>query len=544
MALTGHSIIAGEVVAGGSAGVRAVNPATNDELEPLYSFVELAQVEKATRAAETAFAQYREIDPEDRAAFLDAIAERIDAVRDELVARAKLETGLTDARLAGEAARTIGQLRMFASVVRHGDHHAARIDPARPDRTPTPRVDLRQRMVPLGPVAVFGASNFPLAFSVAGGDTASALAAGCPVIVKAHNAHPGTSEIVGRAVTEAVSATGMPPGVFSLLYGKGSEIGQTLVKDPRVTAVGFTGSRSGGFALVEAANSRSVPIPVYAEMSSINPVFVLPGATHGDIEKLAQGFLASVTGSSGQLCTAPGLLLVPTGEAGDRLVESIADVFTGSVGQTMLTPGIHRSWQEGVAALAARPEARMVAEGTIGDGKNAPAPIVFETTARAFLLDEVMSNEIFGAASLIVRYDDVAQLTELISGLEGQLTVTLHLAETDYDVARELLPALESTAGRILVGGWPTGVEVGHAVIHGGPFPATSNSATTSVGSRAIERFMRPVSYQSLPDSLLPEPVRDQNAYALNRRIDGIVVAPNEDVERGTTSSESEGELR
>ncbi|WP_051297818.1 aldehyde dehydrogenase (NADP(+)) [Brevibacterium album] len=523
MALTGHSIIAGETVLGSDGSTRAVNPSTNGELEPAYSFVGAAEVEQAARAAEEAFAQYRDIDPERRAAFLDAAAERIEAVRGELVERAMQETGLPEARLVGETARTTGQLRMFASVIRQGDFHGVRIDPAQPERTSAPRVDLRQRKVPLGPVAVFGASNFPLAFSVAGGDTASALAAGCPVIVKAHNAHPGTSELVGRAVTEAAAATGMPAGVFSLLYGPGAEVGQALVRDPRITAVGFTGSRSGGLALVEAANARPVPIPVYAEMSSINPVFVLPGALAGDIETLAQGFLGSVTGSSGQLCTSPGLLLVPTGEAGDRLVEAIARVFAGSTGQTMLTPGIHRAWQAGVAALASRPEARKVAEGTAGAGENAPAPVVFETTAEAFSADEVFSREIFGAASLIVRYDDAARLPELASGMEGQLTATLHLADTDHEAVRALLPVLERLAGRILAGGWPTGVEVGHAVIHGGPFPATSNSATTSVGSLAIERFLRPVSYQSLPEALLPAPVRDDNAYALNRRIDGTM---------------------
>lgn len=526
MTLNGHSIIAGETLPGGNGGTRAVNPATNDELDPEYSFVGPDQVQQATRAAEAAFGDYRDIDPKRRATFLEAVADRIEATRTLLVARAMQETGLPEARLEGEAARTTGQLRMFASVVRKGDFHGVRIDPARPDRIPAPRVDLRQRKVALGPVAVFGASNFPLAFSVAGGDTASALAAGCPVIVKAHNAHPGTSEIVGRAITEAAASSNMPSGVFSLLYGPGAEIGQALVKDPRVAAVGFTGSRSGGLALVRAANSRPVPIPVYAEMSSINPVIVLPGALTGDVEELANGYLGSVIGSSGQLCTAPGLLLVPTGEAGDRLVEAIAAAFSGSTGQTMLTPDIYKAWRAGVDALAAQPNARVVATGTDGEGENAPGPVVFETTAEAFVSDDVFSQEIFGAASLIVRYDDVAQLTELASGLEGQLTATLHLSEADYEVARKLLPVLERLAGRILVGGWPTGVEVGHAVIHGGPFPATSNGATTSVGSLAIERFMRPVSYQSLPEELLPLPVRDKNDYGLIRRIDGELVFP------------------
>ena len=305
MALTGHSLIAGESVPGTGGTTQAVDPATGQTLDPVFTLVGTAEVERATQAAQEAFRTYRDSSPEVRAGFLEAAASRIDEARDELVARAMAETGLPQARLTGEVGRTTTQLRMFAAVVRQGDFHGARIDPAQPDRTPMPRVDLRQRKVPLGPVAVFGASNFPLAFYAAGGDTASALAAGCPVVVKAHNAHPGTGEIVAQALTRAAADTGVHPGVFSLLYGPGAEVGQQLAKDPRITAVGFTGSRGAGLALVAAAASRPVPIPVYAEMSSVNPVFVLPGALTGDLTALAQGFLGSVTGSSGQLCTSP-----------------------------------------------------------------------------------------------------------------------------------------------------------------------------------------------------------------------------------------------
>lgn len=523
MTLTGHSLIAGESVPGSGRTTQAINPATGEKIDPVFTLVGTAEVERATRSAEEAFRTYRDTSPEVRAGFLDAAADQIDAVREDLIARAMLETGLPEARLTGEVGRTTNQLRMFAGVVRQGDFHGVRIDPAQPDRTPMPRVDLRQRKLPLGPVAVFGASNFPLAFSAAGGDTASALAAGCPVVVKAHNAHPGTGEIVATAMTRAAADAGVHPGVFSLLYGPGAEVGQQLAKDPRITAIGFTGSRGAGLALAETAAARPVPIPVYAEMSSVNPVFVLPGALAGDLEALAQGFLGSVTGSSGQLCTSPGLLFVPTGEAGDALVDAVRTAFSASAGQTMLTPGIHDSWQEGVAALGSQSGVSELVAGKAGGTLNAPAPVVFETTAQEFAENDVLSHEIFGAASLVVRYDSPEELPAVAAGMEGQLTVTLQLEESDHDAARALLPDLERLCGRILVGGWPTGVEVGHAVVHGGPFPATSDSRTTSVGSLAIERFQRPVSYQSFPDALLPEPLKESNPWNLNRRIDGVV---------------------
>lgn len=523
MTLKGHSLIAGSPVEGTAGTTQAVDPGTGERLDPAYTLIGKEELARATTAAHEAFLPYSRTTPEARAAFLDAIATHIEAARDEIVERAHRETGLPEARLQGETARTTGQLRLFAEVVRHGDFHRVRIDPAIPDRTPLPRPDLRQRQVPLGPVAVFGASNFPLAFSVAGGDTASALAAGCPVVVKAHNAHPGTSELVGAAIVAAARETGMPEGVFSLVYGPGADVGQALARDPRITAIGFTGSRAAGLALARTAFERPVPIPVYAEMSSINPVFVLPGALESDVDALATGFLGSVTGSSGQLCTSPGLLFVPTGSRGDALVEAIATAFSAATGQTMLTPGIHEAWESGVEALGARPGVELLARGTAGPGPHAPGPVVFSTTAEAFTQDEVLSHEIFGAASLVIRYEDPADLPGIIASTEGQLTATLHLAESDHPTARELLPHLERLCGRILVGGWPTGVEVGHAVVHGGPFPATSDSRTTSVGTLAIERFMRPVSYQSLPADLLPEPLRDDNPWEVSRLVDGVI---------------------
>ncbi|MEV0951336.1 aldehyde dehydrogenase (NADP(+)) [Promicromonospora sp. NPDC050249] len=523
--LTGHSIVAGAPLAGAAGTFAGQDPATAQALEPAYSLLDDAQVARATAAAQEAFASFSTLAPEPHARFLEQIADNIDAVGPDVVARAMQETGLPAARLTGEVARTTGQLRLFAQVVRQGDHRGVRIDPALPDRTPLPRADIRQRKVPLGPVAVFGASNFPLAFSTAGGDTASALAAGCPVVVKAHNAHPGTAELVGRAVADAVAACGLHPGVFSLVYGPGNAVGKALVTDPAIQAVGFTGSRGGGLALVAAAAARPVPIPVYAEMSSINPTILLDGALAGDVDSLAAAYLTSVTGSSGQLCTAPGLVFVPDGERGDAFVEAAGRAAAAAAGQTMLTAGIAEAWQQGVDTLAAQDGVRLVGAGSPGGTQNAPAPAVFASAVPTLLSNPVLQAEIFGAASLVVRYADAGELLAAVERLEGQLTVTLHLTEDDRETATALLPVLERKAGRILANGWPTGVEVGHAMVHGGPFPATSDSRSTSVGTLAIERFLRPVAYQNLPEYLLPEPVRPDNPWHLTRRVDGVLEA-------------------
>ncbi|MET1033955.1 MAG: aldehyde dehydrogenase (NADP(+)) [Arthrobacter sp.] len=519
--LRGHSIIAGRETPGTGKTVHGSNPATNDVLDPAYSLLDADQLTAATSAAEEAFESFRALDPEAHASFLERIADNIEAIAPELTERAMAETGLPEARLNGERGRTTGQLRLFAAVVRQGDFRGVRIDPARPDRTPMPRADIRQRKVPLGPVAVFGASNFPLAFSTAGGDTASALAAGCPVVFKAHNAHPGTSELVGRAITDAVREAGLHPGVFSLVYGPGASIGQALVSHPVIQAVGFTGSRSGGTALMATAAARPVPIPVYAEMSSINPVFIFAGALENDAAALARAYVASVTGSAGQLCTAPGLVFVPAGEAGDEFAAAVNGTLTGAAGQTMLTKNMADSWARGAEELAAQDGVDLVARGQDGPTENAPAPVVFGTDVPTFLGNEVLHEEIFGAASLMIRYSSAEDLVAAARRLEGQLTATLHLTAEDRATVAPLLPVLEGKAGRILANGWPTGVEVGHAMVHGGPFPATSDSRTTSVGTLAIERFLRPVAYQDIPDALLPQPLRDANPWNLNRRIDG-----------------------
>jgi NADP-dependent aldehyde dehydrogenase len=531
--LTGHSLIAGQTVAGGGMSAYGFNPATNEQLQPAYSLITEEQLTTATSAAAAADPSFSTLDPAAHSAFLEAIADHIEANGDDLIVRAGQETGLPAARLQGERARTTGQLRLFANVVRQGDFRGVRIDPALPDRTPMPRADIRQRQIPLGPVAVFGASNFPLAFSTAGGDTASALAAGCPVVFKAHNAHPGTGELVGQAIVKAVADAGLHPGVFSLVYGPGSSIGQALVADPAIKAVGFTGSQSAGIALMRTAAARPEPIPVYAEMSSLNPVFVFDGALRGSaaqIDALAAAYVAAVTGSSGQLCTSPGLLFAPAGELGDKLAAAVGRAVSGCAGQTMLTEGIAGSWTAGAQALGSAAGVTVVGQGTAGPTENAPAPAIFGTQVTDFVTNKVLHQEIFGAASLVIRYSSTAELLEAIGRLEGQLTASLQLTEADYATAAPLIPALEQKVGRIIVNGWPTGVEVGHAMVHGGPFPATSDSRTTSVGSLAINRFLRPVAYQNLPQELLPAALQDTNPWQLSRRIDGTVVAADAEV--------------
>ncbi|MFF2246593.1 aldehyde dehydrogenase (NADP(+)) [Arthrobacter sp. NPDC058130] len=528
MTLTGHSLIAGQAVAGDGKTAHAFNPATNEQLEPGYTLLTEGQLKAATSAAAAAYPSFSTLDPETHARFLEAIAGNIEAIGEELVTRAGLETGLPAARLQGERARTTGQLRLFAGVVRQGDFRGARIDPALPERAPLPRADIRQRQIPLGPVAVFGASNFPLAFSTAGGDTASALAAGCPVVFKAHNAHPGTGELVSQAIAKAVRDTGLHPGAFSLIYGPGSSIGQALVADPAIKAVGFTGSQSAGIALMRTAAARPEPIPVYAEMSSLNPVFVFPGAIKGsaeEIDALARQYVAAVTGSSGQLCTAPGLLFAPAGAAGDAFAAAVGRAVSACAGQTMLTEGIAGSWNAGAEALGSADNVSVLGQGAEGPTKNAPAPAIFGTGVAEFVANPVLHAEIFGAASLVIRYSTTEELIDAANRLEGQLTASLQLTEADYCTAAPLIPALEQKVGRIIVNGWPTGVEVGHAMVHGGPFPATSDNRTTSVGTLAINRFLRPVAYQNLPQELLPVPLQDPNPWRLNRRIDGVVQA-------------------
>jgi NADP-dependent aldehyde dehydrogenase len=520
MIITGEALIGGVAVKGNGGSFKAMNPADAAAMEPDFHMVDVAQIDQACSLAGAAFDTFRATSDEVRANFLEAIGAQIMALGDTLIERAMAESGLPRARLEGERGRTVNQLKLFADLLREGSWRDARIDTALPERTP-PRPDLRMRLIPVGPVAVFAASNFPLAFSVAGGDTASALAAGCPVVLKAHSGHPGTSELVARAVVKAVAQCGLPAGVFALLTGTGNGIGQTLVAHPAIQAVGFTGSRSGGTALMAVAAARPQPIPVYAEMSSINPVYLLPQALAARGDSIAQGFAASLVMGVGQFCTNPGLVLGIEGPDLDRFAQAATVALQPTAPATMLTAGIAGSYQRGVASLASQGCVTTLAKGEQVEGKGAPA--FFKTSAASFLGEHALHEEVFGPAALLVACKDVAEMRAITEKLEGQLTATLQLDEGDYADAQALLPVLERKVGRILANGFPTGVEVSTAMVHGGPFPATADGRSTSVGTGAINRFLRPVCYQNLAQALLPVELREDNPLAIWRRRDGAL---------------------
>jgi NADP-dependent aldehyde dehydrogenase len=523
MSISGEMVIGRASVRGAVGSQRAFNPSTNADIaEPSFGMGDVGEVERAAKLAEVAFDSFRNTTPEQRACLLEAIAENIVAIGDELIERANAETGLPVARLQGERGRTVGQLKLFAQVVRDGHYLRATIDSAQPARQPIPRSDLRLLKIPLGPVAVFGASNFPLAFSVAGGDTASALAAGAPVIVKAHSAHLGTSELVGRAIQKAVRDQGLPEGVFSLLFGAGRTMGEALVAHPAIKAVGFTGSRQGGMALVRIANARHEPIPVYAEMSSINPVFLMPGALEKRPEGIAQAFVDSLTLGAGQFCTNPGLVIGIEGPGLERFRKAASQALGAKAAQTMLTAGIHGAYCAATDNVESVPGVEKVGSGEpSGQKQNAAQGLLFATDARHFLATPQLQSEMFGPASIVISARDLDEALKVAERLEGQLTATLQLDPVDYTDAKRLLPVLERKVGRILVNGFPTGVEVCNAMVHGGPFPSTSNAMFTSVGASAIDRFLRPVCYQDLPDDLRPPALQDRNPFAILRLTDG-----------------------
>lgn len=487
---------------------------------PQFAEATMADIADACARAETAFADYAARPLADRATFLEAIASRIEALGDALVERAAAETGLPTFRLQGERGRTAGQLRLFAREVLDGGWQQLRIDEADHGRVP-PRPDLRLRTVPLGPVAVFGASNFPLAFSTAGGDTASALAAGCPVVVKGHPAHPGTSELVATAILAAIAECGMPSGLFSLLQGTSNDVGAALVADPRIMAVGFTGSRAGGSALMRIAASRPVPIPVYAEMSAVNPVLLLPAALRLRGAAIAAGYVGSLTLGAGQFCTNPGLVLGIAGPAFDAFLHEAGRLLAQVPAQPMLTANIHAAYQEGRRRLGSHPAVSHAADGLAADGPTSACAGLFRLSAADLLADPSLGHELFGATGIAVMCADIDEMLAVLHALEGQLTATIHVDAEDHPFARLLLPVLERKAGRILANGWPTGVEVTHAMVHGGPFPATSDGRSTSVGTLAIERFLRPVCYQDMPEDLLPEALRGMGAAGVPIRLNG-----------------------
>ena len=518
MPLTGQSIIGAGRAAGSRDAFHAVNARTGERIEPPFYPADDRDLDEAAALASAAFSDYRALPRSRRAEFLHEIAAHLEALGDPLIERVMLETALAEGRVRGELGRTADQLRFFAGIVEEGSWVDARIDTGDPARKPAPKPDLRSMLRPLGPVAVFCASNFPLAFSVAGGDTASALAAGNPVIVNAHFSHPGTAEMCGSAIAAAARRTLMPEGVFSLLFSHDYRIGQALVAHPSIKAAGFTGSRKGGLALAEIGRSRPEPIPFYAEMSSVNPVFVLPNALAQRGAAIAAGLHASVTLGVGQFCTNPGVALVAEGTAGDALVAALGEKIETTTPAPMLNSGIFENYRRLVGERAHDARWKTVAQAAGPGGAEAA---LFETDAQTFLANPELAAEVFGPASLIVRYGTLDQALEIAAAIEGNLTATIHMAAGDEDAAARLAAALETRVGRILFNGYPTGVEVCHAMVHGGAYPATTDGRSTSVGGRAIDRFARPVCFQDAPEAVLPEELRPGNPAGILRIVNG-----------------------
>lgn len=518
----GISLIGFGTGAPGGATFAGFDPAKSSKLEPLFHSASPAEVERAAQLAAAAAPPWAKLSGESRGRFLALIADKLDRNSAALAERASRETGLPLARCTGEIARTSGQLRLYGETARRGDWLDARIETALPDRKPLPKPDHRSMLRPLGPVVVFGSSNFPFAYSVAGGDTASAFAAGCPVIVKAHPAHPGTGELVGRLIVEAVRECGLPEGSFSLLFDADFEVAHALVKHPAVKAVGFTGSLKGGRALVDLAAARPEPIPVYAEMGSINPVFILPGALAERSAAIVDGLHTSATTGVGQFCTNPGLIVLQRAPAATDFVRNLAAKLGATPEGAMLTPGIAAAFRKGTEQRAHASGVKELAGAAAGEGACSVRPRWFETDAKTFLQEHGLAEEIFGPSSLVVWCDDHAQLLEVARRLDGNLTATLHAGAGEAAGQGELIELLAAHAGRIILNGFPTGLEVSAAIVHAGPFPATSDGGrSTSVGTRALDRWARLVCYQGFANDLLPVELRNENPGGLWRMVNG-----------------------
>lgn len=524
MNLTGASLIAGEQGTKGGAEFRAVNPQNGENLEPRFVSAAKVDVDRAAKSAHEAFEQYSRLSGRERARFLRMIADGLDAASGQIAERAGLETALPQARLQGEVKRASNQFRLFADVIEEGSWVAARIDTALPDRQPLPRPDLRSMLRPIGPVAVFGASNFPVAFSVAGGDTASALAGGNPVIVKAHPAHPGTSEIAARVISESARACGLHAGVFSLLFDSGIDVGKALVQHRLICGVGFTGSHAGGRALMDLAANRPNPIPCFAEMSSSNPVFVLPSALKERGAQLAAGLFGSFTLGGGQFCTKPGIVFLPQHSQTEPFVAELRRLAGDSAGFTLLTPGIAASYRKSVQDRTKRGDLETSAAQAGSAGCSAAA-VLFEAKIDDFIKNPELGHEVFGPTSLLIHYEQRAAMIQAAESLDGHLTATVFGSAAELAEYGDLIEVLQRKVGRVIFNGFPTGVEVSHAMVHGGPYPATSDSRFTSVGSQAILRFARPVCYQGWPESMLPEELRDANPLRISRLVNGRVTS-------------------
>jgi alpha-ketoglutaric semialdehyde dehydrogenase len=516
MEITGKSIIGFSRGNESETIFTAFDPATGEAIEPNFYSATQEELNRAVELAGKARIAYGKVSSAAKARFLRQIADNIEALGDTLLNRAALESGLPYTRFVSERGRTCAGLRMFADLVERGDWVDARLDSPDPERKPFPKPDIRSMLRPLGSVAVFCASNFPLAYSVAGGDTASALAAGCPVIVNAHFAHPGTAELVGLAVIEAAKECGLPEGVFSLIFSQGYAIGQTLVKHPEIKAVGFTGSRAGGRALMDIAAARPEPIPVYAEMSSVNPIFILPSAMRERFETIAAGLHNSVTQGAGQFCTKPGIVVLPQEDETEIFVSKFGELISYTTPHPLLTEAIRNNFEK---LSAGRDLLHVSADNELrGYDVN---PSMFQTDAATFLADRTLEAEIFGPTTLFIQSEKREDLLQIAREMEGQLTATIHGTPEDLREYADLIAILETKVGRLIFNGYPTGVEVGDAIVHGGPYPATSDSRTSAVGTRAIRRFCRFVCFQNFPNESLPRELQDENPLGITRMIDG-----------------------
>jgi NADP-dependent aldehyde dehydrogenase len=528
MQLSGQQLIGNFTSKEGKEVFSAINPTTGKYLPTDFHEATLPEVNKAVEMAEQAFLVYRKKSGQEKAAFLDQIGEEILALGEALISRCAEETGLPEGRLQGERGRTINQLKLFAALLREGTWVGARIDTAIPDRQPLPKPDIRQMKIALGPVGIFGASNFPLAFSVAGGDTASALAAGCSVVIKAHPAHPGTSEMVAKAILEAAKKCGMPEGVFSLIQGASVEVGMALVKHPLIKAIGFTGSFKGGKALFNAAAvDREEPIPVYAEMGSTNPVFILPKAIKERGNEIARGLVNSVTMGVGQFCTNPGVVVALESEESKDFIKEAGKLLSETNSAPMLTGNIQNAFEKGINNFIGTEGVSILAQGKSSENKGEGTAYLLHTTAVTFLQNKNLSEEVFGPSSLAISASQKEELIALAEGLHGHLTATILATQEDLEEYKDLIMILERKVGRLLINGFPTGVEVCHSMVHGGPYPATTDSKTTSVGTAAIERFVRMICYQDFPENILPQELKNINSLNIWRMVNGNLTKEN-----------------
>ena len=519
MTLTGQNFIAGKLSGQATETFKAINPSNGTELLTNFHEATSEEINETITKAHEAFLVYGKKSGKEKADFLDAIADEILNLGDSLIERCCAETGLPEGRITGERGRTMNQLKLFANVLREGSWVDARIDTAIPEREPLPKPDIRSMQKPLGVVGVFGASNFPLAFSVAGGDTASALASGCPIVVKAHPSHPGTCELIANAINKAIEKTNMPKGVFSMVHGKSVAVGMGIVNHSLVKAIGFTGSYKGGKAIFDAAHNRPEPIPVYAEMGSTNPVFILPNALNESGEEIAKGLTGSVTLGVGQFCTNPGIVFLNNDVSVSSFQEKVAQNFKEVEANTMLNSGIKTAYDGEIKNLSN--EIELLAQGKENHEGFKGSAHVFKTSAKNFLIEDYLEEEVFGPSTITITADSKEELLASAKKLKGHLTATLFATEEDLKKHTDLIEILEQKVGRLIINNFPTGVEVCHSMVHGGPFPATTNSRSTSVGTSAITRFTRAVCYQNFPQDLLSDELKDENPLGIIRIFNG-----------------------